>query len=79
MWRSTIQLQVVDSRPAQSAGRVKKMIQNPYVLCVLQWIYNIIFKFLKNHTVLPADEFTSSKNTHNANLAKISLKQASKS
>jgi len=69
---------VVDSRPARSAGRVKKkkFFKTPENLCVCDKGSILSSKVIKNHPVLLADEFSISKNSHNANSTKMWLKQA---
>jgi len=75
--KKTEVLKVVDSRPARSAGRVKKSCfktLEKFWVCYEGSILS--FKVTKIHPVLLADEFSISKNTHNANFTKIWLKQA---
>jgi len=70
-------IKVVDSRPARSAGRVKKkLLQNPLKIFVCHKGSILSSKVIKIHPVFLADEFSISKNTHNANFTKIWLKQA---
>jgi len=70
-------LKVVDSRPARSAGRVKKScfktLEN-YCVCYEGSVLSS--KVIKVHPAFHADEFSISKNTYNANFTKIWLKQA---
>jgi len=67
---------VVDSRPARSAGRVKKnCFETLENFCVCYEGSILSCKVIKIHPVLHADEFSISKNTQNANFAKIWLKQ----
>jgi len=71
-------LKVVDSRPARSAGRVKKScfktLEN---FCVGYKGSILSSKVIQFHPVFLADEFSISKNTHNAkfyqNVAKTSF------
>jgi len=73
---SVFLLKVVDSRPARSAGRVKKScFKTPENLCVCDIGSILLPKVIKTHPVLLADEFSISKNTHNANFTKMWLKQ----
>ena len=69
-------IKVVDSRPARSAGRVKKIASKPLKIFVCVTKGLLSFKVTKINPVLLADEFSISKNTHNANFTKIWLKQA---
>jgi len=71
-------LKVVDSRPARSAGRLKKScFKTPESSCVCYKVSIFFsFKILKVHSVWLGDELKSSKNPHNANFTKIWLKQA---
>jgi len=65
-------LKVVVSQPARPAGRVKKkFLQNPEFFVRFTKGLHYYLKSLKIHPVLLADEFTSSKITHNANFTKI--------
>ena len=75
-FQQDFKFKVVDSRPARSAGRVKKScfktLEN---VCVCYEGSILSCKVIKIHPVLLADEFSISKNTQNANFAKIWLKQ----
>jgi len=75
--RIRLGVKVVDSRPARSAGRVKKScfktLEN---FCVCYEGSVLSSMVIKIHLVFHADEFSISKNTHNANFTKIWLKQA---
>jgi len=70
-------LKVVDSRPARSTGWVKKncfkTLEN---VCMCYEGSILSSKVIKIRPVFLADEFSISKNTHNANFTKIWLKQA---
>jgi len=68
---------VVDSRPARSAGRVKKScFKTLGNFCVCYEGSILSSKVIKIHPVFFSDEFLISKNTHNANFTKMWLKQA---
>jgi len=64
-------INVVDSRPARSAGRIKNIcFKTLEDVCVCYERSILSFKVIKIHPVLLADESSISKNTHNANFNK---------
>jgi len=69
-------IKVVDLRPVRSAWRVKKVTLKPLKICVCYGGSTLLFKVIKIHPVLLADVLSILKNSHNANFAKILLKQA---
>ena len=73
---SSLGIMVVDSRPARSAGRVKKVASKPLNIFVYYEGSILSSNVIKIHPVFLADESSISKNTHNANFTKIWLKQA---
>jgi len=68
-------IKVVDSRPVRSAGRVKKVASKLLKIFVCDE-GSILSSVIKIHPVFLADEFSISKNTHNANFTKMWLKEA---
>ena len=62
-------VKVEDSRPARSAGRVKKVAFKPLKFLVCYEGSILLFKVLKIHPVMLAHKFTSSENTHDANFS----------
>jgi len=76
-WGKKSGIQVIDLWPALSTGRVRKTcFKTLEISCICYEGSILSLKVIKIHPVLRADEFTGSKNTHNADFANMWLKQA---